>query len=109
MRKPGLSNERVKNTTQIKYQACLIGFVGVAAANYGLALLQLDFTLAGEESIVMAAFVLSAAIYGKRLSQRLNAAVMTGWQMAIGGAVLLAGGWLAGGQKWRPSHRRRPL
>ncbi len=78
---------------------CLVGFVGVAAANYGPTLLQPDFTLAGEGSIVMAAFVLSAAtIYGKRLSQRLNPAVMTGWQMAIGGAVLLAGGWLAGGQ-----------
>ena len=78
---------------------CLVGFVGVAAANYGPTLLQPDFTLAGEGSIVMAAFVLSAAtIYGKKLSQRMNPAVMTGWQMAIGGAVLLAGGWLAGGQ-----------
>ena len=78
---------------------CLVGFIGVAAANYGPTLLQPDFTLAGEGSIVLAAFVLSAAsIYGKKLSQRLNAAVMTGWQMAIGGAVLLTGGWLAGGQ-----------
>lgn len=78
---------------------CLVGFVGVAAANYGPTLLQPDFTLAGEGSIVLAAFVLSAAtIYGKKLSQRMNAAVMTGWQMTIGGAVLLAGGWMAGGQ-----------
>ena len=78
---------------------CLVGFVGVAAANYGPTLFEPDFTLAGEGSIVLAAFVLSAAsIYGKKVSQRLNAAVMTGWQMAIGGAVLLAGGWLAGGQ-----------
>lgn len=77
---------------------CLVGFVGVAAANYGPTLLQPDFTLAGEGSIVLAAFVLSAAtIYGKRLSQHLNPAVMTGWQMVIGGAVLLGGGWLAGG------------
>ncbi|AOW12708.1 multidrug DMT transporter [Hydrogenophaga crassostreae] len=78
---------------------CLVGFVGVAAANYGPTLLQPDFTLAGEGSIVLAAFVLSAAtIYGKKLSQRLNPAVMTGWQMAIGGSVLLAGGWLFGGR-----------
>ncbi len=78
---------------------CLVGFVGVAAANYGPTLLQPDFTMAGEGSIVLAAFVLSAAtIYGKKLSQRMNAAVMTGWQMTIGGAVLLAGGWMAGGQ-----------
>ncbi len=78
---------------------CVVGFAGVAAANYGPTLLQPDFTWAGEGSIVLAAFVLSAAtIYGKKLSQRMNPAVMTGWQMAIGGSVLLAGGWLAGGQ-----------
>jgi len=78
---------------------CLVGFLGVAAANYGPTLLQPDFTLAGEGSIVLAAFILSAAsIYGKKLSQSMNAAVMTGWQMLIGGIVLLAGGWLAGGR-----------
>ena len=48
---------------------------------------------------MLAAFILSAAsIYGKKLSQHLNAAVMTGWQMLVGGAALLLGGWLAGGQ-----------
>jgi drug/metabolite transporter (DMT)-like permease len=78
---------------------CLVGFAGVAAANYGPTLWQPDFTWAGEGAVVLAAFVLSAAsIYGKQLSQRMNAAVMTGWQMAIGGAVLLLGGWLAGGR-----------
>mgnify|MGYP002664197840 CR=1 FL=1 len=77
---------------------CLVGFGGVAAANYGPTLWQPDFTWAGEGAIVLAALVLSAAsIYGKKLSQHLNAAVMTGWQMVIGGAVLLTGGWLAGG------------
>ena len=77
---------------------CLVGFVGVAAANYGPTLLQPDFTLAGEGAVIMAALVLSAAsIYGKKLSQHLNAAVMTGWQMVIGGAVLLTGGLVAGG------------
>lgn len=77
---------------------CLVGFVGVAAANYGPTLLQPDFSLGGEGAVMLAAFVLSAAsIYGKKLSQHLNAAVMTGWQMMIGGAVLLTGGWLAGG------------
>ena len=40
---------------------CLVGFVGVAAANYGPTLLQPDFTLAGEGAVIMAALVLSAA------------------------------------------------
>lgn len=78
---------------------CLVGFFGVAAANYGPSLLQPDFTWAGEGSVTLAAFLLSAAtIYGKQLSRRLNVTVMTGWQMAIGGATLLAAGWLAGGR-----------
>lgn len=85
--------------SQRRMLGCLIGFAGVAAANYGPTLLQPDFTLAGEGAVVLAALVLSAAsIYGKQLSQRMNAAVMTGWQMAAGGAVLLLGGWLAGGR-----------
>ncbi|HQZ05676.1 MAG: DMT family transporter [Rhodoferax sp.] len=78
---------------------CLVGFVGVAAANYGPTLLQPDFSWAGEGSIVLAALILAAAsIYGKNLSQHINAVVMTGWQMLIGGVVLLAAGLLGGGQ-----------
>ncbi|MCC6194132.1 MAG: DMT family transporter [Burkholderiales bacterium] len=78
---------------------CAVGFAGVAAANFGPTLLQPDFTLAGEGSVTLAAFVVSAAmIYGKRLSQRINPVVMTAWQMSIGGAALWLVGWLGGGQ-----------
>lgn len=85
--------------SQRRVLGCLVGFAGVAAANYGPTLLQPDFSRAGEGSIVLAAFILSAAsIYGKRLSQRMNAVVMTGWQMLVGGAALLSGGWIAGGR-----------
>lgn len=77
---------------------CAVGFAGVTAANYGPSIFQPDFTLAGEGSIVLAAFILSAAmIYGKMISQRLNVIVMTGWQMTIGGLVLCLVGLLAGG------------
>ena len=68
-------NDRLSSRRML---GCLVGFVGVAAANYGPTLLQPDFTWAGEGSVVLAAFILSAAsIYGKKLSQRLNVAVMT--------------------------------
>ncbi|KAF7597806.1 MAG: EamA family transporter [Candidatus Dactylopiibacterium carminicum] len=78
---------------------CSVGFLGVAAANYGPTLLQPDFTLAGEGSVVLAAFILSAAtIYGKMISQRINAIVMTGWQMSFGGLVLTAVGLITGGR-----------
>jgi drug/metabolite transporter (DMT)-like permease len=78
---------------------CLVGFAGVAAANYGPTLLQPDFSWAGEGSIVLAALILAtASIYGKHLSQHINAVVMTGWQMLVGGVVLLVAGWWGGGQ-----------
>jgi drug/metabolite transporter (DMT)-like permease len=81
-----------------KALGCTIGFLGVMAVNFGSGLLAFDFTLAGEGFIVIAAFVLSAAsIYGKKVSQHIDSVVLTGWQLAIGGAVLLAGGFAAGG------------
>ncbi|MEM9965996.1 MAG: DMT family transporter, partial [Asticcacaulis sp.] len=42
--------------------------------------------------------VLSAAvIFGKRLSQNMNAIVMTGWQLGIGGVALTVVGYISGG------------
>lgn len=85
--------------SQRRIIGCAVGFAGVAAANYGPSLFQPDFTLAGEGSIVLAAFILSAAtIYGKMISQRINAIVMTGWQMSFGGVVLTLVGLIAGGR-----------
>ena len=48
--------------------------------------------------MVLAAFILSAAtLYGKRISQTVDPTVMTGWQLAFGGLVLVGGGYLTGG------------
>jgi drug/metabolite transporter (DMT)-like permease len=87
---------------------CAVGFAGVLVVNLtganaatGLAAAQLwqwEFTLLGEGFIVLAAFVLSAAsIYGKRVSQGMDSVVMTGYQLALGGAVLVAMGAVGGG------------
>jgi drug/metabolite transporter (DMT)-like permease len=77
---------------------CIIGFAGVAAANYGPSIFQPEFTLAGEGAVMLAAFILSAAtIYGKMISQRINVIVMTGWQMTLGGLALSLAGVLTGG------------
>lgn len=82
-----------------KAMGCAVGFVGVMVVNLrGAQGLDAEFTLLGEGFIVIAAFVLSAAsIYGKRLSQRIDPMVMTGWQLGIGGLVLLLGGLAGGG------------
>ncbi|WP_119154091.1 DMT family transporter [Caldimonas tepidiphila] len=82
-----------------KLLGCTVGFAGVMVVNFGPGLASFDFTLLGEGFVVIAAFVLSAAsIYGKRVSQGMDPFVMTGWQLAIGGAALLLAGYATGGE-----------
>lgn len=84
--------------TPRKTIGCLIGFAGVVIVNLGDGLLAFEFTLLGEGFVVLAAFIVCAAsIYGKRISQHMDAVVMTGYQLGIGGVALLAAGYLAGG------------
>ena len=81
-----------------KTLGCILGFTGVMVVNFNSGLLDFNFTLAGDGSIVLAAFILSAAtLYGKRLSQTVNPTVMTGYQLGIGGLVLVIGGYVFGG------------
>lgn len=81
-----------------KVLGCLVGFAGVMVVNFNKDLLDFDFSLLGEGFVVMAAFILSAAsIYGKKVSQSMDSVVLTGYQLSIGGAVLMLGGYLTGG------------
>jgi drug/metabolite transporter (DMT)-like permease len=81
-----------------KIVGCVLGFAGVMVVNFSPDLTNFTFTLMGEGSVVLAAFILSAAtIYGKRISQHIDSTVMTGYQLAIGGLVLTLGGYLFGG------------
>ena len=81
-----------------KAAGCLLGFAGVLVVNVGTGLSGGAVSLQGEGFIVIAAFVHSAAsIYGKQVSNGMDAIVMTGWQLAIGGVALLAGGYISGG------------
>ena len=82
-----------------KALGCLIGFLGVVVVNLGGGALGFNFSLLGEGFVVIAAFVLAAAsIYGKRLSADMDPMVMTGWQLLIGGAILIGIGLIGGGQ-----------
>jgi drug/metabolite transporter (DMT)-like permease len=91
------SNDRLNRR---KTLGCLVGFAGVMAVNLrGAHELDAEFTLLGDGFIVIAALVLSAAsILGKRLSQQIDAMVMTGWQLGIGGLVLTLLGHALGGE-----------
>lgn len=89
-------NERLSSN---KVLGCLIGFAGVMVVNFNRNLLDFSFTLRGEGFVVIAAFVQAAAtIYGKRLSQKVDSVVLTGYQLAIGGATLVALGYATGGE-----------
>jgi drug/metabolite transporter (DMT)-like permease len=85
-----------------KVAGCALGFAGVLVVNLGGATgaaFTFEFTLLGEGFVVLAALVLSAAsLYGKRVSQDMDSVVMTGYQLAVGGTVLFAMGWLWGGK-----------
>lgn len=81
-----------------KSLGCLIGFVGVMIVNFKPGQLDFNFTLLGEGFVVISAFMLSACmIYGRKVSQRMDSAVMTGYQLAIGGGVLVIAGYACGG------------
>lgn len=85
--------------TPMKALGCLLGFAGVMVVTLRPGAFDMEFSLLGEGFVVIAAFILSAAsIYGKRLSQSMDAIVMTGWQLGIGGVVLVAIGVFGGGQ-----------
>ena len=77
---------------------CALGFAGVVAVNWGGSL-DGGFTFMGEGFLVISCFCLAAAgIYGKSLSQSINPMLMTGWQLSIGGLVLIALGLVLGGR-----------
>ena len=81
-----------------KVIGCTVGFIGVMVVNFNQGLLDFHFTLLGEGFVVIAALILSAAsIYGRQISQTMDSIVLTGYQLTIGGVVLVLGGYGAGG------------
>ena len=82
-----------------KVLGVLIGFAGVFAVNVAAAgTLDFNFSLLGEGLLLVSTFSGSlATIFGRRLSQDMDATVMTGWQLLLGGIVLTAMGAIGGG------------
>lgn len=82
---------------------CGLGFAAVVVVNLAAGgSLDFHFTLLGEGFILTASICFTlAAIYGKRVSQKMDVTVMTGWQLMLGGAVLAVAGYVMGGQLQR--------
>lgn len=77
---------------------CLLGFAGVVAVNFGAGVFDFHVSLLGEGLLLVSTFSASLfAIYGRRLSQSMDATVMTGWQLLFGGMALTAMGLAGGG------------
>lgn len=73
-----------------KTVGCLLGFAGVLLVNFSNDLLNFDFKWIGEGFVAVAALAFSAsAIYGKRICRKMDSVVVTGYQLLIGGVVLL--------------------
>lgn len=81
-----------------KILGCIIGFLGIVIINFDKELLTLSFNLKGEGLLILSAFTLSAAsIYGKKITQVLDSIVVTGYQLFIGGLVLIVLGYMFNG------------
>jgi len=87
-----------------KALGCILGFAGVMIVNFNSGLQDFHFVWNGDGFVVLAAFILPpATLYGKRISQTVDPMVMTGWQLAIGGVMLVVGGYITGGTLAVPS------
>lgn len=82
-----------------KIVGCIIGFIGVIIINLnGQDFFDSSFSVYGEGFVLLAAFILSASsIYGKKITQNQDASIITGYQLFIGGLILLLLGYILGG------------
>ena len=79
--------------------AFILMIAGVLVVNFNHDLLDFSFTLIGEGSMILSAFFMAAGmVYGKRVSRTVDSSLMTGGQLAFGGAVLLTIGYAFGAE-----------
>ncbi|MBD7914603.1 DMT family transporter [Clostridium sp. Sa3CUN1] len=83
-----------------KVIGCIVGFLGVIIVNLGdTSVLQGGFSFKGEGFIMIAALILSiGSLYSKKISQNKDAYTVTGYQLAIGGLILIIIGYTLGGK-----------
>ncbi len=82
-----------------KLAGCLMGFAGVLLVNLGGSLSGQPFTILGDGFILLSSISLAfSAALTKVITKGGDSVVITGWQLAIGGFVLMAVGLLMGGK-----------
>ena len=83
-----------------KSLGCIIGFAGVVLINVGGgSTMDGGFTFTGEGFMILTAVTFSVgSLLSKRVAGKGEPMMVTGWQLASGGAVLIVVGMLGGGQ-----------
>ena len=89
---------RFERLTPRKLLGCAVGFAGVVLVNVTGESGGLSFTLAGE-GMVLASTVAAATSsnLAKRFSASHDPVLLSGWQFVVGGVVMMAVGFAAGG------------
>lgn len=82
-----------------KILGCIIGFSGVIIVNLnGQSLGGSSFTFKGDGFVMIAAIIFAAsAIYGKKITKTQEPSLVTGFQLFIGGVILIILGFTLGG------------
>lgn len=90
---------RQEKLTLPKLVGCIVGLMGVLAANLGSGGFHFHFSLAGEGMVMVAmlSYALSSCFL-KRYSQSEDPVMLSGYQFIVGGITLLAVGFLMGGR-----------
>lgn len=84
--------------TSRKILGCIIGFAGVFLVTLSSGKLEFSFSILGEGFLVLSCFFFATGnIISKRLPGDADSTLVTGWQLSIGGALLLLVGYLGGG------------
>lgn len=83
-----------------KSAGLLLGIIGIIVTNITrLGSMDMSFQWLGEGALITGSLLMSiAAIIIKRKSHMMHPMVLNGWQMLMGGLLLLAGGLLGGGR-----------
>jgi len=82
-----------------KVIGCILGFIGVIIINFNADLLNFSFNIIGDAFIVIAAFIFSlSSIYSKKLTKNLDVTLVTGYNLFIGGVILILIGIISGGR-----------
>ncbi len=82
-----------------KLGGCLLGFAGVFLVNLSGSLSAQPFTLLGDGFVLLSSASLAiGASLTKLVAEGEDSVAVTGWQLTIGGFVLMAAGYLMGGR-----------